>query len=330
MFIGRKGAIRNKYVLDGNKTVQNGQGTQIMSVKRLPDTGAISGNTWLSPTSSAQNRLDTNAVQLHMPAYGGFWSQASCRVENASNASGTGLPAPGLAKAQALNGSILTGASKIAAPNWYDSLSYPSSGDYNVDDISALASPEINGDMMMTNTFDGVHVTTPRLLPVIEVEIPFYVNSRFIKNDLVLNNTRGVQAHVLRYESTLANATIPEIQQEAGSITYVERHVRPGSDFALYYLANVPHIVLCGNFRYQTVIGSDIPGDFPPDIALSAYGRLRYRARCGQSESAYRELGQTDIPLGTTSLNTYPQDVYFYDKTIQSQIYPLNQPVDTY
>merc|ERR1719367_1161494 len=96
MFLARKGAIRNKYILDGNTAPDNTRGTQIMSVKRLPDSGVISGTTYVggqgNPSDAylnAQTAENTAGVRYSTPGYGGFWSQASCRIENASNASGT-------------------------------------------------------------------------------------------------------------------------------------------------------------------------------------------------------------------------------------------------
>jgi hypothetical protein len=330
MFLARKGAIRNKYILDGNTAPEGTTGTQIMSVKRLPDSGVISGNTYFggdvgSSLSNAQNALETTQVRYGMPAYGGFWSQASCRVENASSSTYTSVfGAPNVAKAQALNGSMQTGTSNSEAPNWFNPLTYPAEGNYAppLTQTTAVAGTVGKSDLMMSNTYDGTHVTTSLQQPVIEVEIPFYVNSRFIKNDLVLNNTRGVQAHVLKYETHLRKTLGEDVVDEASTITYFERHVRPGKDFALYYLANVPHIVMLGNFRYQTVAGLGGEGT----LTSCAYGSLRYRSACRQSTSAYREPGITPVPSNTGSINTYPQDTYFYDLPILAQTYPLNIP----
>lgn len=338
MFLARKGAIRNKYILDGNTGPRQTRGTQIMSVKRLPDSGVISGNTYLPNGGgdyfNAQTTTETTQCRYAAPAYGGFWSQASCRVENATNASGTPNTqfsnAPNVAKAQALNGSMLNGTSNSGAPNWFDPRDYPSPGDYAppLDATTTVAQTVAKADLMMSNTYDGTHVTTTLQQPVIEVEIPFYVNSRFIKNDLVLNNTRGVQAHVLKYETHLDIQEPDDLVDEASTLTYFERHVRPGKDFALYYLANVPHIVMLGNFIYDTVVGE--PGSLSYAIDTAAYGSLRYRAGCRQSTSAYRFPGDTFVPPGTTSVTSIPQDTYFYDLPTLSQAYPLNIPADVY
>lgn len=324
MFIGRKGSIRNKYVLDGDTASNLSAGTRIMSVKRLPDSGIVSGNTYFDKDNSCQTIADSVDVLNAMPAYGGFWSQASCKVENSSNAAGTPRSVPNIVKAQALNGNIQTGTSNIAAPNWLSLRRYPFSPNY----VSTGNAGETvtKSDLMMGSTYDGAHVTTSLQQPVIEVEIPFYVNSRFIKNDLVMNNTRGVQAHLLKYESHLSKQTEDDSIEEAGTITYVERHVKPGSDFALYYLANVPHIVLNGNLRYQTVYGINLEGF----LGYASYSSLRYRVASNQEASAYREEGVTPIPAGTSSVNTYPQDIYFYNANITDQIYPLNQPSSSF
>lgn len=332
MFIARKGAIRNKYILDGNTAPNNTVGTQIMSVKRLPDSGVISGNTFSggdisSSLSNAQTELETTLVRYGMPAYGGFWSQASCRVENASFNSSTNpntFGAINVAKAQALNGSMQTGTSNSEAPNWFNPLTYPAEGNYAppLGQSTNVAQTVGKSDLMMSNTYDGTHVTTSLQQPVIEVEIPFYVNSRFLKNDLVLNNTRGVQAHVLKYETHLnKEGTNEDAFQEASTLTYFERHVRPGKDFSLYYLANVPYIVMLGNFLYQSVAGQASTSE----LTRVAYGSLRYRSACRQSQSAYREPGVTPV-LQSGSINTYPQDTYFYDLPILAQTYPLNIP----
>lgn len=341
MFLSRKGAIRNKYILDGNTAPANTRGTQIMSVKRLPDSGVISGTTYLGSLgnpadayANAQTAEDTAGVRYSTPGFGGFWSQASCRIENATNASGTiGPPqessVPNTVKAQALNGSMQTGTSNSMAPNWFDPTDYPASPDYSppIDVTTTVSGTVAKADLMMSNTYDGTHITTALQQPVIEVEIPFYVNSRFVKNDLVLNNTRGVQAHVLKYETHLETTDVADVVGEASTITYFERHVRPGKDFSLYYLANVPHIVMLGNFQYTTAVGNpNQPLSFGLDTA--AYGSLRYRNGGRQSNAAYRAAGITPVPSGTSSLNSVPSDPYFYDVSVQAQAYPLNIPVN--
>lgn len=323
MFIGRKGAIMNKYILDGNKTSSNVQGTKIMSVKRLPDSGVLSGNSWLGNVDSAQDAEETNLSRVAFPAYGGFWSHASCRISNATSRSIAGVNGVSpLTEAQALNGSIQSGASQIVPPNWFDPLVYPSRGDYT--NITFLDDPMIKSDLMMTNTFDGTHVTTSRQQPVIEVEIPFYVNSRFIKNDLILNNTRGVQAHAVKYESVRNYANVDELTDERGTVTYIERHVRPGKDFALFYLANVPHICLLSHFIYNTITGSRSNGAEPLEVTDAAYGALRYWSACRQSESAYKPDVDPNFPA-SFSINSYPNDTYFYEQTIEAQVYPSAQ-----
>lgn len=336
MFLARKGAIRNKYILDGNTAPGETRGTQIMSVKRLPDSGVISGTTYGggpgSPYNNAQTAESTRGVRYSTPGFGGFWSQSSCRVENATNASGTFGPppetsTPNVVKAQALNGSMQTGTSNSMSPNWFDPLDYPAVPDYAppITSTTVIDRTVAKADLMMSNTFDGTHVTTALQQPVIEVEIPFYVNSRFVRNDLILNNTRGVQAHVLKYETHLETGEVTDIVEEASTITYFERHVRPGKDFSLYYLANVPHIVMLGNFLYTTAFGNpNTPGTYALDT--SAYGSLRYRAGGRQSNSAYRAVGITPVPPNTSSLNSAPADPYFYDVSVQAQAYPLNIP----
>lgn len=328
MFIGRKGAINNKYVLDGNRTSTNVQGTKIMSVKRLPDSGVLSGNTWVDNISAAQDREATTLVRNSMPAYGGYWSQASCRVFNSTSGTIAGiLGVADLAEAQALNGSIQTGSSQVLPPNWFDPLSYPSDPNYGASGLAQLAETVTKSDLMMTNTFDGTHVTTSRQQPVIEVEIPFYVNSRFIKNDLVLNNTRGVQAHAVKYESVILNTNVQEASDERGTVTYLERHVRPGKDFSLYYLANVPHIVLLGHFQYNTIYGdpTNIEG---VDTALASYSSLRYFCAGRQSESAYKNPPAYPSPPGSVAINSYPSDTYFYEQTINGQVYPMAETLN--
>jgi len=291
-----------------------------MSVKRLPDSGVLSGNSFIQNVTTAQTVDETLLVDYAVPAYGGFWSQASCRIANSTSrevAGVTGLA--NLTEAQALNGSIQPGASQIVPPNWFDPLTYPSDPDYST--TGNLPVTLTKSDLMMTNTFDGTHVTTSRQQPVIEVEIPFYVNSRFIKNDLVLNNTRGVQAHAVKYESVRMYTQGDDQSEERGSLTYLERHVRPGKDFALFYLANVPHICLLSHFVYDTVTGSQVPLGAPLEINDAAYGSLRYFSACRQSESAYR----VSPILSSVAINTYPSDTYFYEQLVESQTYPMAQ-----
>lgn len=297
-----------------------------MSVKRLPDSGVISGNTWLNNTEAVQAREETTTVRNSMPAYGGYWSQASCRVFNSTSGPIAGIQGvSSLAEAQALNGSIQTGASQLVPPNWFDPLRYPSIPDYGQSSLDQLSETTTKSDLMMTNTFDGTHVTTSRQQPVIEVEIPFYVNSRFIKNDLVLNNTRGVQAHAVKYESVITNTNVQEAADERGTVTYLERHVRPGKDFSLFYLANVPHIVLLGHFLYNTTVGDPSVG---VDTALASYSSLRYFSAGRQSESAYKNPPFYPTPPGSVAFNSFPSDTYFYEQSINGQVYPMAETLN--
>jgi len=177
---------------------------------------------------------------------------------------------------------------------------------------------------MIANTYDGIHVTTSAQQPVIEVEIPFYVNSRFVRNNLVMNNTRGVQAHALRYETTEETQGSDESGEDRGGITYVERHVKPGADFSLFYLANVPHICMNASHIYPTSIRWPAIAD--TDLADCSYSKLNYRCGTRQDVSAYRT---TSLPA-SDQINTFSNDNYFYDLSIDAQVCPLDYPPGNY
>lgn len=291
MFVGRKGSLKNKYILNGQYNLSGGGGTQTMSVKRLSDSGVISGRAWLSPDTNATTVTLANDVRYYFPASGGLWDQASAKIavgedfdDNTAN----------IRKLQNLNGYGATGALPSPAPNWFNPTVYPSNGVQP--NVAQLAS-----DITMSNFFDGVHVTPSAKQPVVEVEIPFYMNTRFLLNDLVLSNTTSVSAHAVKYEHALR----PSRQNERSTV-HVDRYTVPGSDFALYYLANVPQILLNHVHVYPTQV-VDIGGQ----VAISevGYSDLKYLAGNRQPISAYRATG---LP-GGGPFNTIPNRTYFYD-----------------
>jgi hypothetical protein len=320
MFIARKGAIKNKYILDGNDQFDRTGATTIFSAKRLPDSGVLSGNVYLTNTSSAQTALETNTVNSAYPAFGGFWSQAMCKLENGANF--VRGRTPSLDKCQAVNGNTQTGAATCGAPNWFNPLVEPAAPPPSLNSAGPI-NTQVRGDLMLANTYDGVHVTTAKQQPVIEVEVPFYVNSRFVQNNLVMNNTRGVQAHVLRYETVEQTIAVPDVGEERAGVTYVERHVKPGADFALFYLVNVPHICLNASHIYSTT--TNYPDPTVDEMVDCSYSKLLYACGTRQAQSAYRQTP----PAGGVYFNTTGNDNYFYDLSIDAQAAPLNYPFVT-
>jgi len=313
MFIGRKGAIRNKYVLDGNTSLDFSNGTQLMTVKRLSDSGVLNGNCYLSNTESAQTINTINDVKFVYPCSGNMWNQASCRIANGESGISYGNANEYLQRCQSVNGDTQTGASPCAAPNWYNPRAWPNTSPYLY--LNVLNNAQTRGEMMLSNYYDGVHVTTTKQQPVAEVEIPFYVNTRFLQNDLVLTNTKASPAHCVMYESSQKDTTISGPGIHESKITYVERYVKPGSDFSLFYLANVPLIHLCANHLYSTTVNDS------PNQHTASYSYLRYRCGARQSNSAFRT--SASMPAGSSVFNTTGNDPYFFELHLDDQGAPL-------
>jgi hypothetical protein len=319
MFIGRKGAVRNKYVLDGNSNaVVDPAGTQLMTVKRLSDSGVLAGNCYLTNTASAQDVGDISTVNTVQPCSGNMWNQASCKFYNGDSKVSYGADTWKLRKCQSLNGDTQSCAAPCAAPNWFNPLEYPAAGPPIFSGGGGPQNAQTRGELMLANYYDGVHVTTTKQQPVIEVEIPFYLNTRFWHNNLVLTNTTASPAHAVLYESSTKFAIFDEVPEHRAQITYVERYVKPGSDFSLFYLVNVPMIYLNTNHLYPTTNSSNA------DIAFASYSYLRYRAPARQTTSAYRNLAS--IPTNSNVYNTYPNDPYFFEMDLGAQGAPLAVP----
>lgn len=291
MFVGRKGSLKNKYVLDGNRSLSGDAGTQVLSVKRLSDSGVIDGRGYLTSTLNAVSNSLSNAVTHYFPASGGLWDQASAKIGVAEIFDdNTGS----IRRLQNINGYGATGALPSVAPNWCNETEYP------LGSFGPL-SGNLSSDLLLSNFFDGAHVSTAKQQPVLEVEIPFYMNTRFLLNELVLNNTTAVSAHAVRYED--ANRASRPNQETA---CYVERYTVPGSDFALFYLANVPQILLNHTHVYPTQVLD--PVGVVKNI-LVPYPDLKYLAGARQPISAYRATG---LP-GGGAFNTIPCRTYYYD-----------------
>jgi len=319
MFLGRKGAIKNKYVLNGNSNITAApSGTQLMTVKRLSDSGVLAGNCYLTNSASAQDVIALAQVNTVQPCSGNMWNQASCRIGNGESKIIYGADTWRLRKCQSLNGDTQSCAAPCGAPNWFNPLEYPAAAPPVISGGGAPVNAQTRGDLMLANYYDGVHVTTTKQQPVIEVEIPFYVNTRFLHNNLVLTNTKASPAHAVLYESSVKDKVFDQIAEHQAQMTYVERYVKPGADFSLFYLANVPMIYLNANHLYPTSNSTNL------DIVMSSYSYLRYRAPARQTTSAFRTLAM--VPAGSNVYNTYPNDPYFFEMDLSAQGVPLAIP----
>lgn len=296
MFIARKGAIKNKYVMCSNNGDNAAGGTPLMSVKRLSDSGVLDGKGYFGFRLFPQDGIDSNEVIAQYPASGGLWDQAHCRIGINSPHDPQGLGIQEIRRCQNLNGFTQTGCDSIAAPNWFNRKVYPA--DQTPAAYAVPVPGELAGDYDLQNLFDGAHVTTLRQQPVIETEIPFYMNTRFILNDVVANNTSSVSAHCLKFDSVTAPGL--HMQNEV-----VERFVAPGADFALFYLANVPPLHLNARFPYTTV-GLDPDG--VQTLVNADYGTLKYRLANRQEVAAFNDL----IPPPGGNNSTIASRNYFW------------------
>lgn len=165
------------------------------------------------------------------------------------------------------------------------------------------------------NLFPGSVANSVRHQPVVEAEIPFYVNKRFNLIPQSLGNTSGCEAHsvYVAVKNDPANAVrqqfdeVPAGQQLSDNPVRIERWVRPGTDFSLFYLLNVPTI-----YRNSKWMIDGIPGEMPEatDFNLSdgriPYGSLPIYA-ANRSETAlpgYRGVNQNYTTVPGNNVNT--------------------------
>jgi hypothetical protein len=316
LFVARKGSLRNKYVLTGIDPAvgglsKNNQGNATFTVKRLPDSGVISGRTIIGNdlTNSYRNPADANQTLHYFPASGGLWDQAHC-CYGLSTLSAPGSPdrnTTSISTCQSVNGTV-SGVNPCSAPDWCNVTAYPQPWLSNTADVLHQPGPYAS-DVLLQNTFDGAHTNITKLNPVIEVEIPFYANTRFELNELVFTNTTATQAHTIMWDEAKSNQTRP--QAEA---TFLERYTIPGGDFALYYLANAPLLCLNNALRYVSATIEPLAPIADATLSLVDYSALKYLNGGRQEFCAHRD------PLsGTGAYSSSFSRVYFYDVPENSQ-----------
>jgi len=316
LFVARKGSLRNKYVLAGIDPAVGGvsktnQGNATFTVKRLPDSGVITGRTIVgnSLTESHLTPAQANDVLHYFPASGGLWDQAYC-CYGLSTVSSPGSPdrnTTAISTCQSVNGTV-SGATPCPAPDWCNVTAFPQPWVSNPADVLHQPGPYAS-DVLLQNTFDGAHTNISKLNPVIEVEIPFYANTRFELNELVFNNTTATQAHTIMWDEAKGNQTRP--QAEA---TFLERYTIPGGDFALYYLANAPLLCLNNALRYVSATVEPLAPITEATLSLVDYSALKYLNGGRQEFCAFRN------PLsGTGAYSSSFSRVYFYDVPENSQ-----------
>jgi len=305
LFIGRKGSIKNKYLLK-NAFSLSGSSNQIISCKRLSDNGIIDGRGCISGRTYAQDNEESNEVNHYYPASGCLWDQAHCQYGISNGALAT-FRVAFVRQFQNQSGYTQSGTNVAGAPNWFNRINYPGS----TQQIINTSHEWMTNDRILGNTFDGLHVTTSPNQPVMEVEIPFYMNTRFILNDVVLNNTSGTTAHVVKFTED-----VPDYPTMVHASPVVERFVAPGTDFALFYLANVPPIYINSNHLYPSVA---VYNNGIVEEHLTPYGDLKFFAGSHQEQTAY------ETPDGVKSFNSAPSRPYFYDLAPQEVGVPQYQ-----
>jgi len=154
------------------------------------------------------------------------------------------------------------------------------------------------------NLFPGSVANSVRHQPVVEAEIPFYVNKRFNLIPQTLGNTSGCDAHsvYVAVKNDPANPVrqnfnvTPSGQQLVDNPVKIERWVRPGTDFSLFYLLNVPTV-----YRNSKWMIDGIPGELPEATNFDlSDGRIPYGSlpvyTANRSETAlpgYRGVNQS-------------------------------------
>jgi hypothetical protein len=305
LFVARKGSLRNKYVLAGSDPSAgvDKSGNTLLTVKRLPDSGVISGRTIVGNdlTLSYDTPEQANKTLHYFPASGGLWDQAHCSygLSTVPVSGSIDLLTTSLSTCQSVNGGV-SGVNPCTAPDWCNVTAYPAP--WTTVPSSDLHQPgHYASDVLLQNTYDGAHTNVSRLNPVVEVEIPFYANTRFELNELVFTNTTATQAHAIMWDQVRPNRSRP--QAEAA---FLERYTIPGGDFALYYLANAPLLCLNNALRYvSATTGAAIPA---PGLELVDYSTLKYLNGGRQEFCAFRQPAP-----GTGAFNSSLSRVYFYD-----------------
>jgi hypothetical protein len=214
MFIGFRGSIRNKYVMNGPNRQSNFGGTDVLRVRRLSASGKTFGMD--PPIGTADGAI--------YPASGDRWNQGLSYVVMSSGDDGPGSPnVTSGTFAMSINGGQLMGGQY--APNWRNNESIPSQS-------SQVASNAV---------FGGAHVTTARQMPAIEVELPFYEPTRFQFVDDYFTNEAAQGAHEvtsIMHKSPTDSEGAPVSNHFARQ--YLSRWVCPGEDFQCFYLVNAP------------------------------------------------------------------------------------------
>jgi len=322
MFLGRKGSIRNKYIVTGTAKDTQGQ-NPLMVVKRLPPSNMsvpmepVDVTASMTSWSDGAMNPDDYVSNYRWPVSGGKWNQAyfvrPILTDNSSwwgrqvvNAEGDntvlrpdwtvagGVPAAAVQNAlvqssnlfyaqmlhscNSLDQSVSAGnivPTQLSCNNWpyvnrfgTDTLPVPPTkrkpeNDPGFEQTSRLLNLTSHTD----NLFPGAEATVVVRQPVLEVEIPFYENTRFVVVNNTTNNTTNVSAHALSVlqerertpnGTNLPDPTVPPNYNSNASqletAATIERWVKPGADFALFYLLNAPTIYYNDKFVLRETI----------------------------------------------------------------------------
>lgn len=214
MFVGWRGSIRNKYVLNGPNRESGHGGTSTFGARRLSASARAFGK------DVAIGTLNENIY----PTGGDRWNQGqSYTIMSHTN---EGVTNPGVTVADFamnINGGQLSG--NLYAPNWTNNES------------QNFQSSQVTSNAI----FGGSHVTTNRQQPAIEIELPFYEPTRFEFVDNYFTNNGAKAAHEVvttTHRSPLDGDSFPV--STAFERRYLSRWVCPGEDFQCFYLLNAP------------------------------------------------------------------------------------------
>lgn len=228
MFVGWRGSIRSKYVLNGPNREAGAGGTSTFGARRL------SASARAFSKDVAVGTQDENVF----PTGGDRWNQGQS-YSVMSHATEPLNPGVSISEfAMVINGGQLTGNSY--APNWTN----PSSQNYQSSQVTS------------NSIFSGSHVTSSRQQPAIEIELPYYEPTRFDFVDPYLTNNGCKAAHEVvatTHRSPLDGSNLP--QSTAFERRYLSRWICPGEDFQCFYLLNAP--IYFNNSQFIFANGDD-------------------------------------------------------------------------
>jgi hypothetical protein len=243
MFVGWRGSIRSKYIMNGPSRQSHASGADTLRVRRLSASNRAFG---MDPPIGG-------APEAIYPASGGRWNQGM-----AINRVSVGLPGTGTSPAaftEAVTGGQIAG--NQYAPNWTNST----------------ATQSQSAQLLGNSLFAGSHVTPRNVQPAVEVELPFYEPTRFEFVDNYLINTQAKAAHEVRALLTRG----PDQDSGAGTHaprnarSFVSRWIAPGEDFQCFYLLNAPIYFNNSQFQLPNQDGDLIRYD---SVKLEEYNRF--------------------------------------------------------